>query len=279
LPEELVIKTMGRPDLDVAIQWASHEGWNPGLHDADAFYHADPSGFFAGFVSGVPVACISSVAYDYSFGFLGLYIVKPEFRSKGFGIKIWERALEYLGGRNIGLDGVVAREADYEKYGFKFAYRNLRFAGSAPARGNSSNIVDLKDLETKQVIQYDSQMFPAKRDNFLSRWIRPRGGKALGYISGGRLEGYGVLRPCISGFKIGPLFADGKEIAQELLSGLASHANGQVFIDVPEPNQHAVDLAKRNGMKNVFETARMYNRNIPRLPLERIYGVTTLELG
>ena len=106
------------------------------MNDADSFYHADQSGFFAGFASGVPIACISSVAYDDSFGFLGLYIVKPEFRGRGFGIKIWKRALEHLGDRNIGLDGVVARQADYEKYGFKLAYRTLRFAGSVAARGD-----------------------------------------------------------------------------------------------------------------------------------------------
>lgn len=106
---------MRRSDLDVAIEWASCEGWNPGLNDADTFYHADPLGFFAGFISGVPVAFISSVAYDSSFGFSGLYIVKPEYRGRGFGIKIWKKALEYLGDRNIGLDGVIARQTDYEK--------------------------------------------------------------------------------------------------------------------------------------------------------------------
>lgn len=279
MPEEFVVKTMERQDLDVAMQWASLEGWNPGLNDADSFYHADPSGFFAGFASGVTIACISSVAYDDSFGFLGLYIVKPEFRGRGFGIRIWERALEYLGDRNIGLDGVVARQADYEKYGFKLAYRTLRFAGDIAARDDSKNIVDLKDLDMKEIVKCDSQMFPARRDNFISKWVSQRGGKALGYISSGRLAGYGVLRPCITGFKIGPLFADSKEIAQELLSGLATHTNEQVFIDVPEPNQSAVDLVQASGMKIIFETARMYNKNIPRLPLERIYGVTTLELG
>jgi hypothetical protein len=34
--------------------------------------------------------------------------------------------------RNIGLDSVIAKQReDYEKYDFKFAYRNLRYAGSS----------------------------------------------------------------------------------------------------------------------------------------------------
>jgi ribosomal protein S18 acetylase RimI-like enzyme len=271
---------MRQPDLDIAVEWASREGWNPGLHDAEIFYHADPSGFFAGFISEIQVACISSTAYGSSFGFLGLYIVRPEYRRRKLGIKIWEKALEYLGNRNIGRDGVITRQADYEKYDFKFAYRNLRFAGSIGCRKNSKNIVDLKSFEASEIAEYDSQMFPTRRDNFISRWVRHEGSKALGYLEDSRLAGYGVLRPCITGFKVGPLFADSKEIAQDLLSGLASNVGkDKIFIDVPEPNRQAIDLVESNGMVKVFETARMYNRAIPDLPLDRIYGVTTLELG
>lgn len=281
-PAGFVIKTMRRPDIDIAIRWASLEGWNPGLNDAEAFYNADPSGFFGGFVSGVQVACVSSIAYDSSFGFLGLYIVKPGYRGRGFGKKIWEKALEYLGDRNIGLDGVVSMQEDYEKYDFRFAYRNLRFEGSlASSSKYSENLVNLKNLETgNKIAEYDSQMFPARRDNFISRWVRQKGSKALGYLVEDKLVGYGVLRPCVTGFKIGPLFADSRGIAQELLFGLASYAGSdRIYIDIPEPNQLALDLVKRSGMKKIFETVRMYNRTIPNLPLDRIYGVTTLELG
>lgn len=40
-----------------------------------------------------------------------------------------------------------------------------------------------------------------------------------------------------------------------------------------------MDLARRHGMREVFATARMYNREIPALPLDGIFGVTTFELG
>ncbi len=251
------------------------------MHDADVFYYVDPSGYFAGFVTGRRVACISSVAYDDKFGFIGLYIVKPRYRGRGFGLKVWEKALEYQGGRNIALDGVVARRADYEKYGFRFAYRHLRFAGKqARLVKPSKNIIDLQDIEMSKILEYYSQMFPARRDRFIRRWVRQKKGRALGYLSGSRLAGYGVVRQCTTGFKVGPLFADDREIAEELLSGLAKHAgNGDIFVDVPEPNQQALDLVKGNGMKQVFETVRMYSKEVPRPPIDRIYGVTTLELG
>jgi hypothetical protein len=159
----------------------------------------------------------------------------------------------------------------------------LRFAGNITAsERHSGNIVELKGLKIREVFGYDNQMFPARRDNFIAGWVRQKGCKALGYRSGDRLAGYGVVRACacVTGFKVGPLFVDSKEIAQEILSELARHVGkNDVFIDIPEPNQQALDLAKRNGMKKIFETVRMYNKVIPPLPLDRIYGVTTLELG
>jgi hypothetical protein len=38
-------------------------------------------------------------------------------------------------------------------------------------------------------------------------------------------------------------------------------------------------LAQDLGLAPVFETARMYTGTVPRLRLERVFGVTTFELG
>jgi hypothetical protein len=48
---------------------------------------------------------------------------------------------------------------------------------------------------------------------------------------------------------------------------------------VPQPNVAAIALAERHGMTPYFETARMYTGIRPELPLARIFGITTLELG
>ena len=120
---------MVRNEIDLAIDWAAKEGWNPGLHDADCYFAADSKGFLIGLLSGRPISSISVIKYDEGFGFLGFYIVDPEFRGQGYGILIWNAGLEYLGGRNIGLDGVVEQQEKYGKSGFKLAYRNVRYQG------------------------------------------------------------------------------------------------------------------------------------------------------
>jgi hypothetical protein len=65
-----------------------------------------------------------------------------------------------------------------------------------------------------------------------------------------------------------------------LLGALAANVPGQVLtLDVPEPNPAAVALAERRGMTSVFETARMYTKEPPALPIEQVFGVTSFELG
>ena len=96
----------------------------------------------------------------------------------------------------------------------------------------------------------------------------------------GRLRAWGVIRPCRRGFKIAPLVADDRASAETLLSALVAAAGGgEIFIDVPEPNAAAVALARAAGLAPVFETARMYNGAIRPIRLERIFGVTSFELG
>ena len=66
---DLVIRPASRRELDLAVEWAAQEGWNPGLSDAECFYAADPKGFLLAFRDGEPVASISVVRYGSDLGF------------------------------------------------------------------------------------------------------------------------------------------------------------------------------------------------------------------
>jgi ribosomal protein S18 acetylase RimI-like enzyme len=281
----LVIRQMSPPDLEQTLEWAAAEGWNPGLHDVHPFLAADPSGFFLGQVDREPVGSFSAVAYGQSYGFLGLYIVRPEFRGRRFGAALWNAGLDYLGSRTIGLDGVVAQQDNYRRKGFEIAYRTFRYEGTAGKErsaiaSSSLNLVDLRSISPADLAAYDAQLFPAPRPNFLQAWVRQPGTSALGLIGDAGLTACGVARPCRTGYRIGPLFADDPSLAQLLFNALTSTIPGQtVYLDVPEPNRAAASLADRHGMKPVFETARMYRGPAPAVDLNRVFGVTSLELG
>ncbi|MEO8509106.1 MAG: GNAT family N-acetyltransferase, partial [Betaproteobacteria bacterium] len=118
MSDDYRIATMTRAEVDLAIDWAAHEGWNPGLDDAASFHAADPEGFLLGRLGNVPVATISVVRYGATSGFLGLYVVRSDHRGHGYGKRIWDVGLARLAGRNVGLDGVVAQQDNYRKSGF-----------------------------------------------------------------------------------------------------------------------------------------------------------------
>jgi GNAT superfamily N-acetyltransferase len=276
------IATMSRSEVKFAIRLAEAEGWNPGLHDAATFHAADPDGFLVGLLDGVPIGCISAVRYPGSFGFIGLYIVVPAQRGKGFGLRLWNAAMTRLEGCNIGLDGVLAQQDNYRRSGFRLDYSNLRFEARAPrAVPPPARVVPLGEVPFAAVAAYDRSAFPAPREPFLRAWIDQRDSSGCAVLAGDRLAGYGVVRRALSGWKIGPLFADDGEVAERLFAALTSGVEGNdpVYLDVPELNPAALALAERHRMRQVFGTARMYTGSAPSIALERVFGVTTFELG
>lgn len=275
------IRSMTAAETDLAVDWAAAEGWNPGLDDARCFRAEDPDGFLMAFLDGEPAAGISVVNYGPTFGFLGFYICRPELRGRGIGYRLWQAGMAHHSGRVVGLDGVVDQQDNYRKSGFDLAYRNIRHSGrpSVPVPDDPRLVPIGPDL-ADAVIAYDRPFFPAPRATFMNCWLggATRTGWAL--VEGGRIAGYGVVRACRDGAKIGPLFADDAAGADLLFRRLAGSVPGSmVALDTPEPNAEAVALARRYGLEPSFETARMYRGPAPDLPLPRLFGVTTFELG
>ena len=279
---QLDFRSMTRQEMDLAIDWADSEGWNPGLHDAAVFHGVDPEGFLIGYLGDEPVAVCSAVRYGHTFGFIGFYIVAPHRRRQGYGLAIWRLAMQRLRERVIGLDGVIAQQHNYAKSGFVLAYRQVRYAGHANAgSAHDPALRQLETLDAGQWLAFDRLCFPDERQAYITRWVQQPGTVALGLVKGGELVGYGAIRPCRKGFKIGPLFADDTLVAESLFAGLENSvpAGSEIFLDVPMINMEALALADRHGMQPVFETARMYANGVPQVDTKRQFGITSFELG
>ena len=279
------LRRLTRDEVDLAVDWAGEEGWNPGLADADAFLAADPAAFVGVERDGELIATASLASYDGYCGFIGFFIVRPELRGRGIGRQLWGPLCETLRARlrpgaAIGIDGVFAMQDFYAEAGFRFAHRNLRMGGVAEEADDDEGLRALSELPFADVAAYDRAHFGCSREAFLRRWIDPAGGAGLGLVEDGTLRGIGVARPCREGFKLGPLFPDDDDGAERLYRGLAgAGAGAPVFLDVPEVNADALALAGRHGLREGFGCARMYLGPEPSLPWGRIFGVTTFELG
>ncbi len=288
MPIPLVIRSMLRPELDELVGWAAREGWNPGLHDAELFWANDPEAYIAADLDGVLIGGGAITSYEGEFGFMGFFIIRPEFRGRGLGDILWharrDRLLTRLNpGAAIGMDGVFAMQDYYAKGGFVFSHRNLRFqtqVAEPPEWAPDEEILPLADFPLGEVQAYDRLCFPAPRARFLQDWITQPEALALGCRRNGRLAGFGVIRRCLVGCKIGPLFAEDTSAAEALFAQLSEFAlGGPLFLDAPENNPDAVALVQRHGMEEVFGCARMYLGPPPAVTQHRVFGVTTFELG
>lgn len=278
---DLRIRSMRTDEISIAVDWAAAEGWNPGLADAACFAMVDPDGFLIGELDGAATATVSCVNYSASFAFLGLYIVRKDMRGRGHGLRVWNAAIAHAGPRVIGLDGVVAQQQNYKKSGFKRAYANVRYGGTVAAPdAQRAGVIAMAEVPLAFVEAYDATVFPAPRTAFLHAWISSPGHVGRALVRDGQLAAWGVIRRCRKGNKIGPLVADDRDAAEAVLAALLTSAgSGEMFLDVPSVNRDAIALAQNLGLAPVFETTRMYTGPIPPLQLERVFGVTTLELG
>ena len=284
----VTIRPATKAEFALAVEWAANEGWNPGLDDLDAFFPVDPLGFLMGFDGDRPVSSISVVRYGRSFGFLGFYIVAPDMRGTGAGIATWKAGMAHLKGRTVGLDGVVAQQENYRRSGFELAGRNVRFSGKPGALEAKPDGLEIRAVGSRflaAIGTYDARHFPGARDAFINDWVLPSKPSVSRYsrvaISDGKLVGFGTIRRCRDGWKIGPLQADTPATARSIFDALIALVPDAepVSLDTPEDNKAAVQLAEAAGLSPVFETARMYRGEPPDLPLQEIFGITTFELG
>ncbi|MFZ1362183.1 MAG: GNAT family N-acetyltransferase [Candidatus Nanopelagicales bacterium] len=293
--------------LRTSLEWARTEGWNPGPFDQPAFVAVDPDGWFsakgsdggteAADSSSEIVTTLGAVRYDDSFGFIGLYITRPESRGQGIGRQVWALGREHLAEvACIGLDAVVEREATYASDGFIRSHETSRYVGNVgalrealhatPAATGSEplNLAPASEIGGAKLSAFEQEheVFPAPRAGFIDEWIKQPDSTALVLVnSGNQIQGWGQVRLSADGRRIGPLFAQNFDQARLLLLELIKDLDDtdSIAIDVPESNTVAVAFMTSAGFTPSFTCVRMYVGEPPRLDLTKVFGNTTFELG
>lgn len=283
--DELKFQRLDIEGLKTLVKWAVEEGWNPGPNDAEVFWAADSEGFYGYFFNDELIGGGSIVSYNGNFGFMGFFIVKPEYRSAGIGRKLWYHRRDTLLSRlkkdaPIGMDGVLAMQPFYEQGGFNIAFRDERYEKTGLPLEVHENISSIKDEDAQFILEYDSKCFGFSRPQFLLPWLSMPGNKTFKYVEGNQLKGFVIVRKANTGYKICPLFADSPIIAEELYKACLNAVIGeQLYIDIPVANTGAVELVQKYKAEYVFECARMYYGTPPTMPIDNVFGITSFELG
>ena len=282
------IRPMSRDELDVVLDWADAEGWNPGLSDADVFWRIDRAGLWAIDVDEVLVGSGATIAHGTDHVVIGLVHVRPEHRRQGIATRAFpwlvDGALSRMPpGTTVSLDVPDHLHDLAERFGFHPVRRIARMAGRAieTRRGaHSGELRALASVPVDAVVDYDAAHVGALRRDLLETWIHPVGGFSLGVYEGQRLRGMAVMRPARRGYRIGPLFADDPDIAEELMGALSRMVLGHtISLDVPTDNPQALALAARHGLAETSSVVHLELGDVRPAPGGSVYAITSIEIG
>ena len=290
------IRNIANDDLRKVTDWAKLEGFAPGFDDISIYRNTDKQGLWVGCLDDKPIGSIACIKYNSYYGFIGLFIVKKEFRNRGYGVMLWKHALNYLKDINcIGLEAAPSRINDYEKWRFKtssvtnrwklFGYKNLPVNKFYPDIQSDFSVVAGDKISSEAVLNYDSQREPSPRPHFLNDWL----GNSVGIVKAlvdknGMCHGFGRIRPCIlqnnnRGWRIGPLLADTPPLAELLIRELSEGLEEEILLDCPGLNPYSNYLLSSLGFFEISKTYRMYKGIQPPFPMNQVYGLACLELG
>jgi ribosomal-protein-alanine N-acetyltransferase len=288
----LTIRPLERRHMALVTDGARAEGFTPGVGDVAIYCHTDRQGLWLGWLGPEPVGCIAGVRYNTSYGFLGLFLVRPEWRGRGHGVALWRHALEHLADLScIGLEAAPERADDYAGWGFEPASITTRWElisdgrpRGEPEPGGPIRLLQGIAIPAAAVQAYDAQREPCPQPHFLADWLSHPAGTVLALVDGEeRCRGFGRIRPCLlprgEGWRIGPLLADTPALAARLLTALIRRHPGVVLIDAPGANPAAAPLLAGLGFRPRSRTLRMYRGAPPAVPLSDVYGLACLELG
>lgn len=291
------IRPLQSADLATVTGWARREGFAPGVGDVAIYRQTDRQGLWLGWLGDEPVGCIAGVRYNAAYGFIGLFLVVPAQRGRGYGVQLWRHALQHLADLAcIGLEAAPDRIDDYAGWGFAPASPTLRWQrpgsgtdqpATAPPSGTAEPpwcLLEGGAIPGAAVERFDAQRQPSPRPHFLRQWLRHPAGTVLALMDRrGRCHGFGRVRPCLlaegEGWRIGPLVADNPAAARTLLAGLLQRHPGTVLIDAPGANPGAAALLEPLGFTPISRTLRMYRGTPPAVSLADVYGLACLELG
>lgn len=280
--DDFTVDTATVDDWRQITAWGNQEGWNIGFHDAECFFAADPGGFFIGRVGGRPVSAVSMVNYSDEFSAWGHYLVDPRLRGRGYGQGVWEVAVRHAGSRAASGDAMPGVVGFYRREGMVPVHHTVHWAGRLARAGREVDGVEpVRPEQLGAVADYDGECFPAHRPGFLGRWLFAPGHVARAHWAGGRVTGYGVLRPAPTGYRIGPLVADTPRIAAEVFDALTAHLRpgAEVSAFSPEVQEAAAPLLSAGGLAERFRLVRVHRGAPPAHRARNVYAIASLELG
>jgi GNAT superfamily N-acetyltransferase len=256
------LRVMTRQDVRGGVRLNTIVGWNQTEADWTRFLDASPNGCFVMDDDGTVIGTVTTITYEGRFAWIGMLLVDPDYRKRGVGNALLQRAIEYLDGVGVPtlkLDATPAGKPLYEKMGFVTEYEIDRCILKRSAAGQPpAGSVPSSDLLT-QAFAYDRYVFGADRSALLSSVSERASSLSLFMQSGTQLNGYVFGRHGLFADHLGPWMARDEHTAENLLKEFLRRSTREtIIVDALRSSRIAGDLLHEHGFAPTRLLTRMY---------------------
>jgi GNAT superfamily N-acetyltransferase len=260
------LRTMTKADVPAGLRLKEIVGWNQTAVDWKRFLEASPEGCFVAEEDGRVCGTATTISFENRFAWVGMVLVDPQYRSRGIGTRLLERAIEYLDERKIPaikLDATPQGKPLYEKLQFVSEYDierwTLRRSPLEVAKGSGSSAREpLSPGLLQSIFEADKEIFGADR-NFLLKSLHEDAPKfTRGIWNAGVIEGYALGRPGSFADHLGPWMSKDAGTARHLLEAFLAHSSREIqIVDCLKSNTIAGGLLKSFGFNYSRPLTRM----------------------
>ena len=282
--EGLELAPLGPGDAGRGAALSAEIGWNQNAADW-SYMLANGFGSGRGDASGRLVGSAMALPYG-RFAWVCMVLVGPDWRRRGIATDLMGRVLAGIeeAGTIAGLDATPAGRAVYRHLGFVDVYgiKRLWAEASAPADAPAgrARISVLAASDIGEIAGYDARFFGGDRAALLAHLLGRAPGRAHVARIAGRPAGYVLAREGRQATQIGPLVADGPDIARALARHALDGLDGPAVIDCPDRHASLIGWLERSGFAFQRPYIRMLRgREAPLDEPDYIYALAGPELG
>lgn len=258
---------MTKADIPAGMRLKEIAGWNQTSADWKRFLEASPEGCFVAVVDGLVCGTVATISYENRFAWIGMVLVDPEYRGRGIGTMLLEKAIEHMDGLKIPaikLDATPQGKPLYEKLAFSSEYEIERWTlrrtlSSAAQESSSSGRDSFTPGMLKSIFMADQANFGADRASLLHSLHEDAPQLTISVSHSSSLEGYAFGRQGSFADHLGPWMASNATAARTIVETfLARSVREVVVVDCLNANSAAGNLLKSFGFSFSRPLTRMF---------------------
>lgn len=280
--EYLSIRPLRESDTDFAYEMTVREKWNVSKSDVKRMLSYEPNGCFIAEVKGLPAAHVFTVTYG-TVGWIGLLIVKAEYRKKGVATLLTKKAIDYplhRGVETIKLEAVPEIADLYRKLRFLDEYDSLRYIGRGRADVSIQNdsATSFEKERISEIAEFDVAYFGADRTRVLMSLYQEDPDLCFASYDGSKIVGYIMCRKAEKGYNVGPFVCDPEEsqTARGLLAKCMQKLGSKksICLGVLAVNKGAVEILQGFGFERFSKSIRMhFGKNLSNERTSAIFAI------